>query len=60
VTAWFDERAREMGEGEVRERVSSTRRSKGLNGFYRREEGEERAVVHGFKTPSIVFMEERV
>jgi hypothetical protein len=49
-----------MGEGEVRERVSSTRRSKGLNGFYRREEGEERAVVHGFKTPSIVFMEERV
>jgi hypothetical protein len=40
VTTWFDERAREIGEGE---RVSSTGRSKELNGFYRREEGEERA-----------------
>jgi hypothetical protein len=35
----------------VRERVSSRGRSKGLNGFYRREEGEERAAVHGFNAP---------
>lgn len=46
---------RERGEGES----ELDRRSKGLNDFYRREEGEERAVVHGFKTPSMVFMEER-
>jgi hypothetical protein len=39
---------------EVRERVSSTGRSKGLNGFCRREEGGERNGVlqsHGFKAP---------
>jgi hypothetical protein len=53
VTTWFDEQAREIGEGE---RVSSTGRSKELNGFYRRKEEEERAAKGGESNERRCFM----